>query len=135
LEGAEVRYPFEVSLGDNNRVDEQIDGVVYADGLACLLECKDWQKPVDNEPIAKLRDQLSRRPSSAIGLCFSRLGFTDPALRLASRASGHTVLLWGGVEIEFALHRQLMRRALIAKYRFCVEFGLVSFDITRRGAL
>jgi hypothetical protein len=51
---------------------EQIDGVVYSDELACLVECKDEAGKVNFEPIAKLRNQLLRRPGAAIGMVFSR---------------------------------------------------------------
>ncbi len=37
---------------------------------------------VNFEPIAKLRSQLMRRPSSAIASLFSMGGFTEPALSL-----------------------------------------------------
>jgi hypothetical protein len=81
LEGAEIRWPFDVRIADSTV--EQIDGVVYTDGLACLIECKDWAAKANVEPIAKLRNQLLRRPGGSIGLVFSRQGFTDPALTLA----------------------------------------------------
>ena len=44
---------------------EQIDGIVYAEGLACLVESKDQIKAVNFEPIAKLRNQLFSGKTSA----------------------------------------------------------------------
>ena len=52
LEGADVCYPFSVTIGGEEI--EQIDGAVYTGGLACLIECKDQQRPVNIEPLAKL---------------------------------------------------------------------------------
>jgi hypothetical protein len=39
IEGAEIRWPYKVRM-DGAEI-EQIDGVIYSDGLACLVECKD----------------------------------------------------------------------------------------------
>ena len=61
LDGATVRWPFEVSFGDS--VVEQIDGAVYAGCLSCLVEAKDSTAPVDVAVLAKLRNQLARRPA------------------------------------------------------------------------
>jgi hypothetical protein len=83
LDSAEVRYPYSVKLFGEEV--EQVDGVVYCSGLSCLIESKDFatQVNVDIAPIAKLRNQLLRRPASTIGLVFSRTGFTDPARHLS----------------------------------------------------
>lgn len=123
LEGAQVRWPFQVSSL------EQIDGAVYTDGLACLIECKDRSAEVNIEPIAKLRNQLLRRPRTAVGIVFSRKGFTDPALTLALYTSTHPILLWTGEELALALEKKYMRKGLLAKYRRCVEEGLPDFNI------
>ncbi len=60
LEGAEVAYPFAVQMGGT--IVEQIDGAVHTNGLSCLIECKDQAGNVNIDPIAKLRNQLLRRP-------------------------------------------------------------------------
>ena len=127
LEGAEVRWPFSVDIEGN--VVEQIDGVIYADGLSVIVESKDWTDRVNIEPIAKLRNQLLRRPSGSIGVIFSREGFTEPAITLAHYLSPQTILLRGGEEIAFALENRYMRQGLLAKYRYCVERGLPDYDI------
>ncbi len=72
LEGAEIHWPYRVTIAGDEV--EQIDGVVYTDGLACLIECKDQREPVNIAPVAKLRNQLLRRPGSTIGAVFSRSG-------------------------------------------------------------
>jgi hypothetical protein len=128
LDGAEVRYPYSVRL-DGDEI-EQIDGVVYVEGLACLVECKDQSTAVNIEPIAKLRNQLLRRPGAVIGSVFSRQGFTDPALTLARFTAPQTILLWTGEEVEYALRKNYFCRALIAKYHNCIEKGLPDYNIS-----
>lgn len=123
IEGATVRWPFQVSNL------EQIDGVIYADSLSCLIECKDQAATVNIEPIAKLRNQLLRRPTTTAGIVFSRQGFTDPALTLALYTSSHPILLWTGEEIAFALKNRYLRKGLLAKYRRCVEEGQPDYNL------
>jgi len=127
LEGADVVYPFSVKI-DGEEL-EQIDGVVYTSGLACIIECKDQKAPINLEPIAKLRNQLLRRPASAIGILFSRSGFTRPASTLAQFIVPQTVLLWNGEEVEYALHHRYMCQGLMAKYRHCVEQSFPDYNI------
>ncbi len=127
LEGAEVRYPYIVKIAE--AIVEQIDGVVYSHGLSCMIESKDWKGYVGFEPIAKLRNQLLRRPGSTIGAVFSRTGFTDPAVTLAQFLSPQTVLLWGGDEVLYALERFRMRESLLVKYRASVEQGLSYYNL------
>src|SRR3954467_2820051 len=80
LDGAVVEWPYSARL--QRETVEQIDGVVLVHGLTCLVESKSTAEAVNIEPIAKLRNQLLRRHSAAIGILFSRSGFTDPALTL-----------------------------------------------------
>ena len=127
IEGAEVRWPYDVKMGD--RVVEQIDGAIYTDGLACLIECKDWMKKADIEPVAKIRSQLLRRPGGTIGIVFSRYGFTRPALTLARFTAPQSILLWTGEEIAFALEKRYMRKALLIKYHRCIEEGVPDYNI------
>jgi hypothetical protein len=81
LEGAEVIYPYSVVIDEEEL--EQIDGAIYSDGLACLVESKDLAQRVNIEPLAKMRNQLLRRPAATIGIIFSRNGFTYAAIALA----------------------------------------------------
>ncbi|WP_204101852.1 MULTISPECIES: restriction endonuclease [Spirulina sp. CCY15215] len=126
LDGATVRYPYRVRLFEENV--EQIDGAVYCSGLSCIVESKDWAKDVDIEPIAKLRNQLSRRPASTVGLVFSRKGFTNPARTLVAFSAQSTILLWNGEEIQYSLEQEKIREFLMSKYRACVEEGIPDFD-------
>ncbi len=50
LENAEVRYPYSVPMNDSNNPLEQIDGVVYVQSIACIIECKDTK---ESEALAK----------------------------------------------------------------------------------
>ncbi|MEH2040366.1 restriction endonuclease [Nostoc sp.] len=128
LDGAEVTWPYSVQFDGTSL--EQIDGVVYSDCLACIIECKDSNESLNIEAIAKLRNQLLRRPTTSIGSVFSRSGFTVGAITLARYISPQTILLWGGKEIKYSLYNKYIRRSLIKKYRYCVEYGLPDYDIT-----
>lgn len=127
LDGAEVRWPYSVYLG--NEVVEQIDGVVYANGLSCLVESKHWARKVNVEVIAKLRNQLARRPVGAIGAVFSYEGFTQPARTLTQYLAPQTVLLWEGEEIKYALEHGEMVTGLRLKYKHAVEQGLTDYNL------
>ncbi len=122
IEKADVCWPFEVRL-DGTTV-EQIDGVVYAAELDCIVEAKDWTKSTAIEPIAKLRNQLLRRPAGVIGSVFTTSPFSPAARTLARYLSPQTVLLWSREDIEFALSRRGMVGSLRRKYRYAVEQGL-----------
>jgi hypothetical protein len=127
LDGAEVQWPFEVRIGEE--IVEQIDGAVHTDGFSCLIECKDTVEPMGVAPIAKMRNQLLRRPGNVLGLLFSRNGFTESATILAQFLAPQTILLWHGRELEFVLQRRAIRAALVRKYRYCVEQGFADFNI------
>jgi hypothetical protein len=131
LSGASVRWPYIVHL-DGVPV-EQIDGAVHAGALSCIVECKDAFESVSIEAIAKIRNQLLRRPASAVGLMFSRGGFSSPALTLARFAAPQTVLLWSGEEIADLLTREDFSMSLVEKYRASVEGGLVTEDRREEG--
>ena len=132
LDGADVRYPYSVRLFEEEV--EQIDGAIHCLGLSCLVESKDYadKTNVDIAPIAKLRNQLLRRPSSTIGAVFSRTRFTKPAYHLSSFSLPQTILLWNGKEIRYALEQEVICELLVLKYRICVENGLPYYDVTAR---
>jgi hypothetical protein len=132
LDRADVRWPYSVRLFDEEF--EQIDGVIHYGGLACVVESKDLGKgSVDVAPIAKIRNQLLRRPGNAIGIVFSRTGFTNPARKQSYFAMPQTILLWEGEELEYALEQESICQALIQKYRFCVEEGFTDYSTVERG--
>jgi len=135
IEGAVVQYPYSVTMQDE--LVEQIDGAVHADGISALVESKDLddKRRVNIEPIAKLRNQLLRRPSSTIGMLFSRTGFTEPARVLAQYLLPQTILIWDGPEIKHALDNGKLRRALIVKNRMAIQYGQFDFNILTPGAI
>lgn len=131
LDGAQVRWPYDVR--DGHQVLEQIDGAVYAGGLACLVECKDTGKPINVEPIAKLWTLLHRRPPGVVGLIFSRSGYTAPALTLTHTLVPRSILLWSGEEVAHVLERENAAEALALKYRHCVEHAVADYDVREVG--
>jgi hypothetical protein len=133
LDGAEVRWPYRVQLFGEEV--EQIDGAIYHGGLSCLVESKDLAGNIAIGPIAKLRNQLLRRPAGSIGLVFSRTGFTDPARFLAHFALPQAILLWHGEELKYALEQQTMCALLRLKYQMCVERGIPDYNVRERDIL
>jgi hypothetical protein len=126
LEGAEVTWPFQVY---ERYPLEQIDGVVYFDSLACLLECKDQKEAVDVGPILKLKAQLVRRPRVAVGALFSTGGFTDSAIRLANLLPPANVLLWKKKEIDLALRQGRLKEGMHLKLKHAIERGTMNLNL------
>lgn len=131
LDGATVRWPYETKL--SGQVVEQVDGAIVVGGLYCLLECKDEKPPLNIEPIAKMRNQLMRRPASTIGLLFSMSGYTAPAQILANYLGAQTILLWHPEEIGLAVKENRIAPLLEAKFRACVEEGIHDINTTVLG--
>ena len=92
-----VRWPYSVEI--ESEVVEQIDGFIHIGRFSCIVESKHTERPVAIAPIAKMRNQLLRRHSGAIGLVFSYAGFTDAAVILAKYIAPQAILLWTGPEI------------------------------------
>ncbi|MEI7584768.1 hypothetical protein [Runella sp.] len=130
LEGALIRWPYSVSIFGESV--EQIDGVIHFEdiNISILAEFKDYSKNLNIEPIAKLRNQLLRRPSSAIGSVFSTTGFTDPALILSQFSAPQTILLWERDHIDFCLKHSKFKLGLLKKYRHVIKEGFPNFDVT-----
>jgi hypothetical protein len=131
LDKAEVRWPYAVNLLEGGVV-EQVDGSVRVGGLYALMESKDWDKDVPIEPIAKLRNQLLRRPAGTAGFLFSSRSFTDPAIQLAYFTLPQAILLWEGIEVEKALRDKAVCRYAERKFRVCVDEGDPVFNIAIR---
>ncbi len=132
IEGAIIRYPYSVDLlGQSNA--EQIDGVIHFQdiNLSIVTEFKDYSRNLNIEPIAKLRNQLLRRPSNAIGAIFSTMGFTMPALILTQFIAPQTILLWECDHIEYCIKgKSTFKQGLLKKYRNAIEEGNPNYDIT-----
>lgn len=132
LDGAAVRWPYRVKLFGEEV--EQIDGVVHCSGLSCLVESKDFadETKVNIDPIAKLRNQLLRRPAGTVGLVFSRTGFTNPARNLSCFSSPQAILLWNGEDIKYALDNENISEILVLKYRAYIEDVLPDYNVRER---
>lgn len=129
LEGAEVIWPFDVKSIETNEIVEQIDGIIYYKNLSCIIECKDYKKEkVDFTPLAKMRNQLLRRPSSTIGSVFTTSSFTEPAIILATYTGQQAILLWEKTEIEYVINNQCICKSLIRKYKKFNELCLPDYN-------
>jgi hypothetical protein len=128
LDGAEVRWPYPVPLFGSTEIEE-IDGSVRYVGFHCLIESKDESDNIPVGPIAKLRNQMLRRPAGTIGLLFSSRAFTPSAVMLAHFTLPQTILLWSGNEVEFALNNRRIGTLLELKYRVCVDEGVPEFNV------
>jgi hypothetical protein len=104
LDGAVVRWPYGVSLYGQTEIVEEIDGSVRVGGLYSLVESKDEDGNIAIAPIAKLRNQLLRRPAGTFGMVFSWHGFTEPAIQLAHFSLPQSIILWTGDQVEYALN-------------------------------
>lgn len=113
LERARVVWPYV-------NANEQIDGAIHTDGLACIVETKDHASAIGFEAIAKLALQVQRRPGAALGLIFSTSEFSLPVIEAVSVHPIRNVLLWQGSDLDLAL-RHGMRAALRIKWREAVE--------------
>lgn len=127
LEGAQVIYPYEVYR--QSKVVEQIDGVIFWDNLIVVVECKDVSKPVNFDPIAKLRNRLVMRPAQTIGCFFSMGGFTEPAKILAEHLPPQTILLWEQNDIDICLKNEYFCSGLKLKFQECVKSGTPDFRL------
>jgi hypothetical protein len=127
IEGHEVRFPFDVHWQGEGSSIEQLDGVIYVRGLACLVESKSGEQQSIG-PIAKMRNQLLRRPNGTLGAIFSRQGFTSSAKLLASFTMPQAILLWNGEEIESCLAQRKFGDLFLEKYKRAVEEGVPDYS-------
>jgi hypothetical protein len=120
LSALEIEYSYDVPPG-GKRIEE-IDGLVYLDNIPFLLECKDKESS-DITAIAKLRNQLLRRPDTTFGCVFVAGEFTEPALILADYSVPLRILLWSGGNIENGLRQRDFAAILREKYRQLCMYG------------
>jgi hypothetical protein len=132
-DGASVRWPYETRI--EGEVVEQIDGAIVVGGLHCLIESKDERNPLAIAPIAKMRNQLQRRPAATVGLIFTTSGYTTPAEILAAYLGSQAILLWHPEELELAVRKGRIVPLLEAKYRACVETGIHNANTTLMGIM
>jgi len=130
LSRLEAEYPYDVpTLG---KPIEQIDGLVYMSGNTFLTECKD-KETVDITAIAKLRNQLLRRPDTTFGCVFAADRFSPQALILVGYSVPHKILLWSGEDIEAAFHKKSFKATLLEKYRYLCKYGLSDHTSNYKG--
>jgi hypothetical protein len=122
LSKLDAEYPYDVPPG--GKPLEQIDGVIYFEGLVFLIESKDT-KSEDISAIAKLKMQLDRRPATVFGMIFLTGPLTMPAIELTSITPPHRILLWQTQDIEAAIKAKNFRAALQQKYRKLCRYGLI----------
>lgn len=135
LEKAEVVWPYLVydTVGSSKQILEQIDGVIYSDGMSFLVESKDRRDKSDFTLISEFRDKVCKRPGGTMGIFFSKNGVTPPAITKLENQM-QFVLLWEGAELDSPLKEGCMREGLIEKYRFSVEQGHPYFNLLLKGA-
>jgi hypothetical protein len=129
LEGAEVTWPYRVYRG--RVLLEQIDGVVYFDGVTCLVEAKDVTRAVDTVALVRLKSLLVRRPRTIVGALFITGEFSEAAFSLAEMLPPPDVLLWKGKELEWALQGRRLLEGMRRKLRYAVETGFSDLDLTK----
>ncbi len=134
IEGAYVDYPYDVDLFGENV--EQIDGAVHIQniGLTVIVECKNYSNKgvnVNVEPLAKLRNQLLRRPPSCIGCVFSTSGFTKPAATLAHFSLPQSIILWQREDIIYCLENECFVEGLEKKIKFSSTHGHPNLNLTK----
>lgn len=130
LNGLDAEYPYDVPPG--GKPIEQIDGLVLLQCHTFLIECKD-QDTVDIEAVAKLRNQLLRRPETTLGCLFTTGEFTEPALVLTDFAVPHRILLWSDGDVERCLKQRDFGSVLSNKYRILCKYGLTDRSPNYRG--
>jgi hypothetical protein len=130
LNGLEAEYPYDVPPG--GKPIEQIDGLVHLQAHTFLIECKD-KDAVDVEAIAKLRNQLLRRPETTLGCLFTTGEFTAPALIITDFSVPHRILLWSALDIEESLTKENFGAVLLNKYRHLCKYGLTDHSPNYRG--
>lgn len=126
LSGAEVVWPYAVKIHDEPI--EQIDGLVISGHLTCMVEAKDEATNIAIAPLAKLRNQLMRRPSGVVGSVFTSRDFTAPAVTLAYYMAPQAILLWTGIEISHLLQKQDFVEALKWKHRVLLQHGMPDYN-------
>jgi hypothetical protein len=121
LSDLDAEYSYDVPL--TGKPIEQIDAIIYLDDLAFLIECKDVHR-VNASVIAKMKQQLERRPATTFGCIFVMGAFTEPALVVADMSPPQRILLWPGGDIAKALEAKNFKSALCDKYRHLCRFGM-----------
>lgn len=102
---------------------EQIDGVLHLEHLTFLVECK-AESSVDLAPLAKLRNQLLRRPAGVVGLLVVLDDVTPAAAMLARFMMPQAVLIVAGEEFPWGLRNARLLEMLLWKHDQAVLRGV-----------
>jgi hypothetical protein len=97
--------------------------MVFLGDTPFLIECKD-RDSVDFEAVAKMRNQLLRRPPVTLGRVFITGDFTRPATILADFAVPHQITLWSGKDVKTALDAEDFKAPLVRKYHVLCMYGM-----------
>lgn len=124
FEGLQVRWPYRVTLPQKFGTVEQIDGVIYYESRAFLIESKHYEQAIGIESVAKLRLRLERRPPGTMGIVFSVSTFTLPMEIFTQFASPLNVILWGPDDFEYGITNGKMINSLQFKLNHAIESGL-----------
>ncbi|HRI71218.1 MAG TPA: hypothetical protein PK156_43595 [Polyangium sp.] len=126
-----MRWPYRQNEKNKGTVEiEQLDGAVYVDHIACLVECKD-QTGNDIAPIYKLRGQLLRRPATTIGAIFTSGEYTEVTRLLSGFMFPQTILLWTPEEIETCLEHGRFSDGLLLKYQKAISHGTTDYNVSQ----
>lgn len=106
----------------NREVDVEVRGTVDGNPHFVLIECKDWNKPVDIQEIDKL-DSKRRDLSADAAVLYSNSGFTKKALRKAERLGIDAVsaIAAGNKRVRPVIERELVVKALsVDKFQMAI---------------
>ena len=101
-------------------------GFAVSTGIPAV-RCAAATSPREKVQLTSRRGYGLVRPR-AMGIVFSRLGFTAPATVLTKYTSPQSILLWSGDEFGYEVEHGKVVDALKIKYRMAQERGLPDFD-------
>ena len=127
LSGMQGHNAFRVPLRTSANTQEQIDGLIFDDWQAFLVEAKFWTQKVDFGPIVLLHDIVERRVAGTLGLFFSAFGYTGPAADCAAFLRPIRVLLFDATDLNWALQQESfkgsMKEMVQRKWLHTVMYG------------
>ena len=112
--GADVRVGVWVAGPDGRRdLDVEVRGTLNGAPYFTQVECKDWSDPVGIAVVDAL-DSKRRDMGADSAILFSNSGFTEPALRKASRVGIGlaSALRANDKRVRVAIHRDLVAKCL-----------------------
>lgn len=124
LGGFSGHNAYVVPMSESGRTREEIDGLVFESWHGFLLESKYQKEGIDFGPIARLHILVEQRIASTLGLFFSAFGYTAPALESAQLLRPIRVLLFDGIDLEFAFQNgENMRVVIERKWKLALKYA------------